>query len=248
MFSFRLPDSDPPAAGAFEPIKLVSPFSSDAAVPPPAAKPKKERTAYGKIVLESLLFLGVEHSYRLGKEDKTREQLKGRFFHDWFASVKNLRGWDDGGTFFSNYICHPVQGSVSAFIFAQNHPQSRRAKFGANKEYVHAKLKQLAFSTIYSTQFEIGPISECSLGNLGQKFGPEPWQQRGLQSYVDQVITPLVGTAWSIGEDYIDQKYIRSMLAQHRYLGKILSGLLNPTRMMANALAFHPPWYRNGER
>jgi hypothetical protein len=245
--SFRLPGSDSNAAWtdtstpSFELFPRKSIVSGQLA---PDVKARGEKTAYGKILLQSLMFLGMEHGYRLAEEEKSREQLKGSFFHDWFDSAKNLSGWDDGGTFFSNYVCHPVQGSLSAFIFAQNHPQSRRAQFGANKEYLHAKAKQLLFSTIYSVQFEIGPISECSLGNLGQKFGPEPWQQRGRQTYVDQVITPVVGTAWSIGEDFLDRQLVRPLLENHRYLGKILCVFLNPTRSAANVLAFRPPWHR----
>jgi hypothetical protein len=196
------------------------------------------------IVVQSLMFLGVEHGFRLMEEKKTRQQLSGRFFHDWFASVENLHGWNDGGSFFSNWVCHPVQGSVSAFIYAQNNPQSRRAKFGANKDYIHGKTKQFIFSYLYSLQFEIGPISECSIGNLGQSFGPESWQQRGQQAYIDQVVTPVIGTAWSIGEDLVDQKFLRPFMEDHRFLGKLLCGLLNPTRMVANAFAFHSPWYR----
>ena len=246
--SLRLPGSVPGApasGGSWRPLEFAPPVSLEAGWPATKAKARGEKTAYGKILLQSLMVLAVEHGYRLAEEEKSREQLKGPFFRDWFDSAKNLSGWDDGGTFFSNYICHPVQGSVSAFIFAQNHPQSRRAKFGANKEYLHAKAKQLLFSTLYSIQFEIGPISECSLGNLGQKFGPESWQQRGRQTYVDQVITPIVGTAWSMGEDFIDQKLVRPLLAKHRYLGKILCILLNPTRSTANTFAFHLPWYRD---
>jgi hypothetical protein len=247
-FSFRLPDSgfgSPSSGGEFPPGTSVRLSSSDTGKPARGAQVEKEKTAYGKIALQSLMFLGVEHGYRLWSEEKTREQLTGPFFKDWFESVDGLHGWDDGGSIFSNYICHPWQGSVSAFIFAQNHPQSRHAKFGANKEYLHGKIKQFIFSAIYSTQFEIGPISECSLGNLGQKFGPEPWQQRGRQAYVDLVMTPILGTAWSIGEDWIDQKYVRPMLENHRNLGKIFCFFLNPTRSAANALAFRPPWYRH---
>jgi hypothetical protein len=245
--SLRLPGSTPgsPAlGGSWRPLEFAPLVPLEAGQPAARAKARGEKTAYGKILLQSLMMLGVEHGYRLAVEEKSREQLKGPFFRDWLDSVKNLRGWDDGGTFFSNYICHPAQGSASAFIFAQNHPQSRRARFGANKEYLHAKAKQLVFSTVYSVQFEIGPISECSLGNLGQKFGPESWQQRGRQSYVDQVITPIVGTAWSIGEDYLDVKLVRPLLARHRYLGKVLCVFLNPTRSTANAFAFHLPWHR----
>jgi hypothetical protein len=215
-----------------------------AAVPAFSNSNQGEKTSYGKIVVQSLMFLSLEHGFRLVQEKKTRSELSGRFFHDWFSAVKGLEGWNDDGSIFSNWICHPAQGSTSAFIFAQNHPQSLRAKFGTNKEYIHAKSKQFLFSLIYSVQFEIGPISECSIGNLGQWHGSESWQQRGKQAYVDQVVTPILGTAWSIGEDAIDQKFLRPFSEGHRYLGGVLCVFLNPTRSLANVFAFHAPWYR----
>jgi hypothetical protein len=56
---------------------------------------------------------------------------------------------------------------------------------------------------LYSLQFELGPISEASLGNSrGTPLYPHP------TSYVDLVITPTVGTGWMVGEDLADRHLI----------------------------------------
>ncbi len=195
----------------------------------------KEKTNYKKIALQTGLFLVLENGLRL-TEEKTRRELSGKFFRDWFKSAGSLDGWSDGGKFFTNWIAHPAGGSTSAFIFAQNHPQSRNTTFGRNKDYVHAKGKQFLFALAYSELFELGPISESSIGNVGL-YGKK-------QTYIDHVITPTLGIAWSVGEDALDHHILRPMMQKHRILGKVLAGLLNPTRTMANALAFKPPWYR----
>jgi hypothetical protein len=49
-----------------------------------------------------------------------------------FESVKALRGWEDGGRFFTNYIAHPMQGSFVGFIQVQNDPKGMKQRFGGS--------------------------------------------------------------------------------------------------------------------
>lgn len=186
---------------------------------------------------QSLLFLGIQHGYAF-TQAKTRRALKGNFFRDYVDSVKSLHGWEDGGRFFTNYIAHPMQGSFTGFILVQNDRKGRQTEFGSSKTYWHSRLKALAWSAAWSTQFEIGPISQASIGNVGLS---------GKQTWVDIVITPTVGFGMMVAEDAAD-KYIIKRIEQNfnNYYLKIFSRmLLNPTRTMANLTRFKLPWYRD---
>lgn len=75
---------------------------------------------WGPALAQSMLFLGIQHGLRLTGDagllftigaNRTRRELKGPFFQDWFDSLKTLKGWDDGGHFRTNYIFHPMQGA-----------------------------------------------------------------------------------------------------------------------------------------
>jgi hypothetical protein len=187
---------------------------------------------------QSLAFLGVQHGYALVFQKKTRQALKGEFFNNWGNSVRNLSGWDDGNRFFTNYIAHPMQGSLTGFIYVQNSPQARRQEFGKSPEYWRSRMKAMLWSTAWSTQFELGPISQASIGNIGLK---------GHQAWGDIVITPTIGTAMMITEEALDRYLIKSIERRtNNFYIKIFSRMLfNPTRIFANLLRFKEPWYRD---
>lgn len=187
---------------------------------------------------QSFMFLGVQHGFALILQEKTRRSLKGKFWGDYVDSVKALRGWDDGGRFFTNYIAHPLQGSFTGFIYVQNSPQARRAQFGLSRDYWSSRLKAMLWTTAWSTQFEIGPISQASIGNVGLSR---------KQTWEDIVVTPTLGTVMLIAEDAVDRYIIRSIERRwDNFYVKIFSRMiLNPTRLFANMLRFKAPWYRD---
>jgi hypothetical protein len=199
---------------------------------------------WGNVAAQSLLFLGIEHGFRLldPKQPYTRAALKGPFFKDWFDTVKDLKGWSDSDDFIINYVGHPVQGAVSGRILVQNDPHSLYAEPGYNRAYGGSCLKAFGFAFLYSLQFELGPISEASIGNSkGTPFYPHP------TSYVDLVVTPTVGTGWMVGEDLADHHLIATLERKisSRTLTLLIRSLSNPSRTMANALRFKWPWYRD---
>jgi len=200
----------------------------------------REGFQWRSAIEQSLLFLAVQHGYAL-TQPKTRSALKGEFFNDYIKSVKSLRGWGDGGRFFTNYIAHPMQGSFMGFIQIHNDPKGKRQRFGGSKDYWQSRMKAMAWSAAWSTQFEIGPLSQASIGNVGLK---------GKQTYVDLVITPTLGTAMLITEDAIDRFLIESIEGKiNNYYLMIFSRiLLNPTRTVANLIRFKLPWYRDRPR
>lgn len=201
---------------------------------------KAEGFQWRPAIGQSLMFLAVQHGYAM-TQPKTREAMKGKFWKDYVQSVKNLHGWDDGGRFFTNYVAHPLQGSFSGFIYVQNDPKARRQQFGSSGDYWRGRLKAMAWSAAWSTQFELGPISQASIGNVGLK---------GKQTWGDIVVTPTVGTAMLVGEDAIDRFVMRRLerASNNLYIKIFVRMLLNPTRNFANLLRFKPPWYRDRPR
>ena len=189
-------------------------------------------------IKQSLLFLGVQHGYAM-TQPKTRRDLHGPFFKDYLRSVKLLRGWGDGGRFFTNYVAHPLQGSLLGFIQVQNDPQGMSRRFGKSGAYWRSRLKALAWSAAWSTQFEIGPVSQASIGNVGL---------HGKQTYVDMVVTPTAGFALLVVEDALDKHLIQKIEGNSgSFYLKITSRMvLNPTRSVANLLRFKKPWHRDG--
>jgi hypothetical protein len=187
---------------------------------------------------QSMMFLGVQHGYAILGQKKTRTALKGKFWKDYADSVGSLRGWSDGGRFFTNYIAHPMQGSLTGFIYVQNSPQARREQFGMSGKYWRSRMKAMLWTTAWSTQFEIGPISQASIGNVG-------WN--GKQTWEDIVTTPTIGTAMLVIEDAVDRFLIKNIERRtNNFYIKIFSRMIfNPTRIFANLLRFKEPWYRD---
>lgn len=192
---------------------------------------------------QSFRFLLVEHAFRIAKEPTTRSELGGPFVADYFNSVKGLGGFGDGDEFYVNYVGHPMEGAVAGFIEVQNDPRGAKMRFG-QEGYWKNRLRAMAFSTVYSTQFEIGPLSEASIGNVGRDRRKD--LPNGGQGFVDLVITPTLGTGWLIGEDALDRYLIQKLEVRtsNRFLKMMLRGL-NPGRAFANMLRGKVPWHRD---
>jgi len=132
-----------------------------------------------------------------------------------------------------------MQGAVSGYIWTQNDRAYRDIQFGQNRRYWKGKLRGAAYSYIYSVLFEIGPMSEASIGNI-QSYYPQ-------QGFVDHVVTPVIGLGWTITEDAVDQYIIRYIerRTSNQWARLLVRGGLNPSRSMANVLAFKTPWHRD---
>lgn len=202
-------------------------------------------------IAQSLRMLAFQQGIMLATDKWSRYcVMHGKFFHDYAAAVSGgLRQWDDGDPFLDNYIGHPLQGAVTGFIQVQNDPRGRALTIGKSKAYWKSRLKAMGWTALYSTQFEIGPISESSIQNLGsfsyQNCDTCPLT-RGA-GWVDIVVTPTLGTAWLIGEDALDQYVIRRIenkLGRGKWTNFFRS-VLNPARVAANALRLKAPWYRD---
>ena len=207
------------------------------AVLPLGPKPKPASVNWDGVFRQSAVFLAIEHSFRWATEPGTRD-AKGPLLSGFVRSVGNLHGWSDGDPFYVNYVGHPMQGAAAGYIWNQNDRKYSSVSFGNNRQYWKSRLRAAAFSWAYSTQFEIGPLSEATVGYIQSRY-----PQQGL---VDHVVTPAFGMAWMVGEDAVD-RYLLIPLErriQNKYIRIMARGFMTPSRSMANMVAGKVPYYR----
>lgn len=186
---------------------------------------------------QSFYFLALEHGVRLTQR-KTRREFGGKFFADYNQSVRSLKTWGDTDSVFTNYVAHPMQGGLTGFIQIQNDPKGITQEFGSSGAYWRSRTKAMAWAALYSTQFELGPISEASIGNVGKK--------PGTMGYVDLVITPVGGLGMIVLEDAVDKKWIEKMETNRTlHARRMIRMFMNPQRTFANVLRLKKPWHRD---
>ena len=233
------------------PAPVAAPAPADdaanfiAPIRPIVEKPKPVEPEEGfrvkRALNQSLLFVGLQHAFRM-TEEKTRRELVGPFFKDWWDSIRSLHGWKDGGRQFTNYVAHPIEGAVLGYIQIQNDSRGIRQEFGLSGSYWRSRLKAMAWAAAGSTQFELGPLSQASIGNVGAGI-----YEAKKMTYVDLVITPTLGTVWIVLEDALDRHVIARI---DRNVGSglvraLARMVLNPTRTFANGFRFEAPWHRD---
>lgn len=211
----------------------------DAAAQNPDATLASQRINWRGVTYQSFFFLGIEHGLRT-VQVKTHREFGGRFWHDYLNAVSGTGGWGDGDSIFTNYVAHPMQGGVTGYVFIQNDSKGIRQEFNLkSKDYWKSRLKATGWAAFYSTQFELGPVSEASLGNVGQK--------RGTMGMVDIVMTPVGGLGMLAAEDSIDKYWIKKLEGGTDKLGRrrFYRMALNPQRTIANLMRLKKPWHRD---
>jgi hypothetical protein len=245
LSSSKPPESNPFGVQArnltFDPVSTDNAAAEKSpAIPPEPQSPEIKRTRfdwYGASQ-ESFYFLSMQHGLRMVQR-KTRTQLDGRFFHDYADAVSGLGGWGDTDTVLTNYVGHPMMGAITGYIQIQNDPNGIGLEFGSrNPAYWRSRLKAMGWAAFYSTQFELGPVSEASIGNVGSR--------RGTMGYVDLVMTPVGGFGWILAEDAADKHFIRKWEeGRSDGMKRLLRIVFNPNRSFANALRLKKPWHRD---
>ena len=208
-------------------------------------QPHDTGVRWGRIVRQTLSFQTIQHIVVLTESQKARGALRGPWVRDWFQSAASPfvePHWSDGGRFFVDYIAHPMAGSVYGNIYRQNDPSVVRMEFGKSKGYVAHLAKASGIAALSSLQWEIGPLSEASVENVGKP------PDRYKMAWVDIVITPTLGVAWMAGEDALDRFVIEKLERKiENAAGRVfIRILLNPTRSMASLMAGQKPWKRHG--
>lgn len=146
--------------------------------------------------------------------------------------------WTDGDGWFVNYIGHPLHGAAAARAWLVHHPDSD-LDIGRSRAYWASRTRAARWAAFYSVQFEFGPLSEASIGNVGLRPDTTGW--------VDHVVTPIGAFGFLIAEDALD-KYLVRLVELHtpnRWLRGTARVLLNPGRALANIADWRTPWYRS---
>jgi hypothetical protein len=189
---------------------------------------------------DSLKLLLIEHGTRIGLQEKTRRELSGgNFWEDYRRSVRIPGQWGDTDGGLINYVGHPIHGAAAGYIWLDHEPGAL-SDFRLTSQYWSSRMRAFAFSASYSLQFEIGPLSEASIGNVGMRPETTGW--------VDYVITPVGALGLIVAEDALDRYLVQ--WAERRVKNPLLRiGIrfaANPGRTMANTASGRFPWHRDG--
>jgi hypothetical protein len=134
-------------------------------------------------------------------------------------------------------VLHPGQGAASGFIWLQN-SASGELPFALTDDYMSSRLWATLWALGYSLQFEIGPFSEASIGNVGMR--------RETTGWVDHIMTPAGGLAIMMFEDVLDRYVVRKL--EDRTGSPVLRAMMRmfitPSRATANVAGMRPPWHR----
>jgi hypothetical protein len=77
------------------------------------------------------------------------------------------------------------------------HDPKAPSRSSSTTRYWASRGRAAAFAAAYSLQFEVGPISEASIGNVGLRSDTTGW--------VDYVVTPTGAFGLVIAEDALDK-------------------------------------------
>ena len=202
-----------------------------------ARTPPETKVQWRAATRQSLLFVGIGHTFDLATEAGTRDAMLGPWLKDYLDSVGELRGWSDSDRFMAPYAAHPIQGAAFGFIERQNDPRYRNVEYGDGRVYYMSLLHSMAWAAIWHTEWKIGPASEASIGNVMLHASP---------GFICLVNTATLGTVAMFAEDVADRYLITGLenRTTNRLLIVLARGFLNPGRSVAQAMALHYPWSR----
>ena len=196
------------------------------------------RSTWKGAITDSLRLLMIEHVSRVAFQDKTRRELGGNFFGDYARSLRVPDTWGDGDSWRVNYVGHPIHGAAAGFIWLDHEDGAHDPDLGFSREYWASRARGTAWAAWYSLQFEVGPLSEASIGNVGLR--------RETAGWVDHVVTPVGALGFMVAEDAVDRHLVTRIESWtgNRVLRAVARMALNPSRTMSNAAQGRVPWYR----
>lgn len=198
------------------------------------------QTTWKGALADSFRLLMIEHLGRIAFQPKTRRELGGPFLGDYIRSVKVPDTWDDGDKWYVNYVGHPVHGAAAGFLWLDHEDGAHDPAMGFSRDYWASRGRALAWATAYSVQFEFGPLSEASIGNVGLRPRTTGW--------VDHVVTPVGALGFIVAEDSLDRYFITHVESwtKNRMLRAIVRVVFNPSRAMSNLAQGRTLWFRSG--
>jgi hypothetical protein len=194
-------------------------------------------------LLQSFAFTGIMHGINV-------RQYAGphnNFFERYADSVSDYRWntWFDGNSGVTNNLGHPLMGAVAGSIELQNDPTGRTLHMSKDSRYWDSRLRSLAWAAAFSVQWEIGPLSESSLGNYGKSTWIRDGRVVNGTGLSDLVMTPLGGFGIILGEDAVDNWMLPHADCSLSKKRKVAWAVLTPARSAANLLRLKAPWYRD---
>jgi hypothetical protein len=189
-------------------------------------------------IADSLRLLILEHTTRVALQHKTRHELGGPFFGDYVRSLKIPDTWGDGDSWAINYVGHPIHGAASGFIWLDHEDGAHDPTLGISKAYWTSRSRATAWAAVYSMQFEFGPMSEASIGNVGLRPNTTGW--------MDHVVTPAGALGFMVAEDALDRYLIVRIESWtgNRLLRALARMALNPSRTLSNTAQGRAPCAR----
>jgi hypothetical protein len=228
-------------------------------------KGREQGFHWGQALFESFTLLSIEQAYVVHDDWRwvggPLSENGIPFNHYWRDYKQSLStwvhsGWNDGDPNMYGYVGHPIQGVAASYIYIQNDPKSERLEFSKTKAYWRSRLKATLWNALYSTQWNIGPLSEMTVEKYGTHSRP-PWNKNGAWpcttkncytgvGQIDLVMTPVGGFGWLVGEDVLDKFVTRRVegATRNRFLIDITRCVLDPIRVGTNVLHGERPWYR----
>ena len=188
---------------------------------------------------DSLKLLLIEHGSRIAVQEKTRRELSGPFWSDYKRSVRMPKQWEDTDAWWVNYIGHPIHGAAAGYLWLDHEP-SAPTDISLTSTYWASRGRAMVWSAVYSLQFEIGPLSEASIGNVGMRGDTTGW--------VDHVVTPTGAFGWIVVEDALDRFLVKWVEARtgNRLARAMMRLVFNPGRALSNTPIGRAPWSRDG--
>jgi hypothetical protein len=203
-----------------------------------------ERRDWRGLIGSSIRLLAIEHTTRLLQE-KTQAELGGNFWADYSRSVRWPRQWGDTDSLTTNYVGHAIHGAAAGRIWIDHGPRTNAASvLGTfalhDPAYWRSRAAAAAFAGVYSLQFEVGPFSEASIGNVGLHADTAGW--------VDHVMTPVGAFGWMVAEDAAERFIVRWIEARRArpWVVAVSRMALTPSQSMANLARGARPWNRPG--
>lgn len=207
------------------------------------------------LLTQSLQWLAIQHEGNWGMEYWMKyETFRVPYWQGYKKALASWRWtrWNDDNPFLDDYVGHPMMGAITSAIYIQNDPRSATLEFGRSKDYWKSRLGgAFWFSTIYSTQWKLGPASEASLEKVGSfmYYDAQFNKTTNGTGMVSFVTTPVGGTMWLIAEDILDKYAMRRLENVSRNpLWLTALAFVEPCRSAANVLRFKAPWYRDNRR
>lgn len=229
-----------PANDQTQPATSFAPSTGER--PAPGAGPAAQATGaiqFGPTKTSRMIYFALQltfykHVMSVATQDFTRKELKGKFWREYVDSLHLPQRWGDKDGWEVNYIGHAISGGAFTRIWMEH----REPKATTKSQYFKSLGRAMIFTAIFSTQYEMGPLSEASISNIGLNPNDLGW--------TDYVWTPIGAVLWTMAEDAID-KYVLTYIDKHVpfVLAKAAARMiLNPSRLLANIGMNRSPWSR----